>query len=83
MLRQSLLCTCAVLLLGLLPACSSSDKQDSETAADVPAAAAAGQAQPTVLDDQLKALDKAKSVEATLEQSKAATDKAIDDASGG
>lgn len=37
---------------------------------------------PTVIDDQLQALDKAKAVQATLDKDAAATDKAIKDSGG-
>ena len=83
MLRQTLQITCAVLFLCMLPACSSSSQQDSEAAVDESTDAPAVQKQPTVFDDQLKALDKAKAVEGTLQDGKEATDKAIDEASGG
>lgn len=83
MLRQSLPITCAVVMLCMLPACSSSSQQDEESVADESLDAPAVQRQPTVFDDQLQALDRARGVEATLEESKAATDKAIDEASGG
>ena len=73
----------AVLLSCLLPACTSSTSQDNEPLAEGSVDAAPAPKQKTVLDDQLKALDKAKTVEATLEDGKAAQDKAIDEASGG
>jgi hypothetical protein len=83
MLRQSLQIACAAAILCLLPACSSSTPADSESVADESADSATTQKQPTVLDDQLNALDKARAVEATLEDAKAARDKAMDEASGG
>ena len=83
MLRQTLQIACAILTLSLLSACSSSSQQDKESAVDESADAPAVQKQPTVFDDQLKALDKAKAVEGTLQDGKEATDKAIDEASGG
>ncbi len=83
MLRQTLQFTCAVALLLLLPACSSSSQPDSESVVDETVEDPAVQKQPTVFDEQLRALDKAKAVEATLEDGKAATDKAIDEDSGG
>lgn len=83
MLRQSLQIACVILTLSLLSACSSSSQQDTESAVDESADAPVVQKQPTVLDDQLKALDKAKAVEGTLQDGKEATDKAIDEASGG
>ena len=73
-----------VAALGLLAACSSS-APDADGARSEPSADAAEQPAkrpPTVLDDQLKALDKAKSVEATLKQEQADRDKAIEDAGG-
>ena len=60
-----------------LSACSSSDDAKPE------AQAAAAPPQKTVLDPQLKALQKAKDVQKTVDDQKAATDKAIDDDSGG
>ena len=83
MLRQSLQIICAALMLCMLPACSSSSQQGEESTVEESTEAPAAQRQPTVFDDQLKALDKAKAVEATLQDGKAATDKAIDEASGG
>ena len=83
MLRQTPQCICAILLSCLLPACTSSTSQDNEPLAEGSVDAAPAPKQKTVLDDQLKALDKAKTVEATLEDGKAAQDKAIDEASGG
>jgi uncharacterized lipoprotein len=83
MLRQSMQITCLVLMLCMLAACSSSSQPDKESTVDASMEPAAARQQPTVFDDQLKALDKAKAVEATLEDAKAATDKAIDEASGG
>ncbi|MBX3697329.1 MAG: hypothetical protein R3F08_00960 [Dokdonella sp.] len=84
MLRQSLRVAATVAALGLLAACSSS-APDADGARSEPSADAAEQPAkrpPTVLDDQLKALDKAKSVEATLKQEQADRDKAIEDAGG-
>lgn len=84
MLRQSLRVAATAAVLGLLAACSSSapdvDEAQSEPSAD--AAAQPAKRTATVLDDQLKALDKAKSVEATLKQEQADRDKAIEDAGG-
>ena len=39
--------------------------------------------QATILDDQLRALDKARSVEATVQDSKDRTDAALEEAEGG
>jgi hypothetical protein len=75
----------AVLVFGSLLACS---RPAPETADDVGAADDADrsdapvQRAPTVLDDQLKALDKARAVEATLQKEQANRDKAIEDAGG-
>ena len=62
-----------------LSACSSADKpppaadKSSTTATATPAPKPA-----TILDDQLKAIDKAKAVEAQLEKEKQAADRKID-----
>ncbi|SFN01281.1 hypothetical protein [Dokdonella immobilis] len=84
MLRQTLRVTAIAAALGLLAACSSSapdsNEAQSKPSADAPAQAAKRPA--TVFDDQLKALDKAKSVEGTLKQEQADRDKAIEDAGG-
>lgn len=83
MLRQTLSFTCTIVLLSLLSACSSSAQQDTEPVVDASAEPSSVQKRKTVFDDQLKALDKARAVEATLEEAKAARDKAIDEGSGG
>jgi hypothetical protein len=56
-------------------ACSSSDDAKPEAAAAAPP-------QKTVLDPQLKALQKAKDVQKTIDADKQAADKAIDDSGG-
>jgi uncharacterized protein YdaU (DUF1376 family) len=56
-------------------ACSSGDSSDA-------AKAEAAAPQKTVLDPQLKALQKAKDVQKTIDADKKATDKAIDDSGG-
>lgn len=58
---------------------TSSDEKAEATAA---AATPAKPAQKTVFDAQLKALQKAKDVQKTVDDSAKATDKAIDDAGG-
>ena len=64
-----------------LAACASKSP-DEEAAAQAAAQAQAAPAQKTVLDPQLKALQKAKDVQKTLEKDAKATDKAIDDSGG-
>lgn len=59
-------------------ACSS-HKADEEAARQMKAA---GTKQKTVLDDQLKALEKAKAVQQTVDDAAKAQQKAIDDAGG-
>ena len=85
MLRQTLQLAASLCAVTLLVACSShSSEADSGAAAspaDQPAAAEARK--PTVFDDQLKALDKAKSVEQTLQKAQADRDKKMDDQDGG
>lgn len=68
-----LLCACA------LGACSS--HKPTEEAAK-PAAETAPAKQKTVFDDQLKALDKAKAVQGTVDEATKQQEKAIDDAGG-
>jgi hypothetical protein len=58
-----------------LSACASSDDAAKTAAQDAPPPK-------TVLDPQLKALQKAKDVQKTVDQQKADTDKAIDDNGG-
>ena len=71
--RLSLLLACAV----LIAACSSgaNDEAAKPTAQAAPP-------QKTVLDPQLKALQKAKDVQKTVDDQAKATDKAIDDQGG-
>ena len=64
-----------IALMLAVSACSSSD--DAK-----PAAAATAPPQKTVLDPQLKALQKAKDVQKTIDADKQAADKAIDDSGG-
>ncbi len=66
-----------------LSACSSADKPPP--AADKSSTATTTTPAPkpaTILDNQLKAIDKAKGVEAQLEQEKQATDRKIDETEG-
>lgn len=69
------------LLLGIctLGACSSRQPDDEMPG---PQAQAAPAKQKTVLDEQLKALDKAKAVQGTVDDAAKAQQKAIDDAGG-
>lgn len=74
---------CAIVLGLGLAACSSGDPQSTaapDDAASKPAKPVAQQK--TFLDPQLKAIDKAKSVEQLLKKDAANTDKAIDDSGG-
>jgi len=64
-----------------LAACSGKTQEDADAAKPV-AAAAAQPAQKTVFDPQLKALQKAKDVQKTVDDAAKTTDKAIDDAGG-
>jgi hypothetical protein len=85
MLRQTLQLTACLFAANLLLACSSHDSDTASDTAEAPAdtPAAADQRTPTVFDDQLKALDKAKAVEETLKKAQADRDKQIDEQSGG
>ena len=75
MVRQSI----AVLITACcLVACS---REDAAAPAPPPAEAPAPRT-PTVFDDQLKALDKAKAVQDTVDKAAADRQKAIDDAGG-
>ncbi|MEO8459986.1 MAG: hypothetical protein ABI451_05605 [Dokdonella sp.] len=77
----------AILAVG---ACSPSPPPANQAAAvptaapvaPAPVAPAAATPQKTVLDDQLKALDRARAVQQQLEEEKAKTDKAIEDSGG-
>lgn len=71
MLRTLLLATAAALLV----ACSSKP-------ADPPVVAAPATRQPTVIDAQLKALDDAKKVQATVDEADRKRRKEIEDAGG-
>ena len=85
MVRQTLQLTAGLLAASLLLACSShgSDADEVQTDASGDQHPAAEARQPTVLDDQLKALDKARAVEETLKKAQADRDKQIDEQSGG
>jgi hypothetical protein len=61
----------------LCVSCSESNAPPQPTAAQTPPPA-----QQTVIDDQLKALEKAEAVQGTVDQQKKDTDKKIDDAGG-
>ncbi|MGH8173447.1 MAG: hypothetical protein ACREPX_09875 [Rhodanobacteraceae bacterium] len=78
MMRLLVLATAAV----ALAACGGSASDDSAEAAKPVAQAPAKPAQKTVFDDQLKALQKAKDVQKTVDDAAKATDKAIDDSGG-
>ena len=84
MLRQSLRCAAGLCAAMFLVACSSS-APDAAPAAQTPTdpAPPAEGRQPTVIDEQLKALDKAKAVEQELQKAQAERDKEIDAQSGG
>lgn len=62
----------------MLAACSGGGRDEAQAE---PAAAATAP-RPTVVDDQLKALEKAKAVGQQLEEEKARTDQAIEDQGG-
>lgn len=84
MARRMLKFAASLVALSLLGACTP-HSPDAETGAaatpaDPPAAAVR---KPTVFDDQLKALDKAKAVEEELRKAQAERDKQIDEQSGG
>ena len=85
MLRQTLQVAASLCSVIALVACSShsleSNADQAAAAVDEPANAEARK--PTVFDDQLKALDKAKAVEQTLQKAQAEHDKEIDEQSGG
>ena len=74
----------ALLLLtgALVLAACSSGASNGEAAADKPAAQAASAPQKTVIDPELKALQKAKDVQKTVDDQNDATGKAIDDQGG-
>lgn len=81
MLRQSLRSAVCILGLALLPACSAPPAETPDATVADPATAPVARPA-TVLDDQLKALDKARAVEQDLQEAKVARDKAIEDAGG-
>jgi hypothetical protein len=84
MLRQSLQFTACLLAVNLLLACSSHSPDASSDNPVAPADQPAAEARkPTVFDDQLKALDKAKAVEEDLRKAQAERDKQMDEQSGG
>jgi len=64
-----------------LAACSSGASNE-QASADKPAAQTANAPQKTVIDPQLKALQKAKDVQKTVDDQQQAADKAIDDQGG-
>ena len=72
----------AVPLLALLMLAACSSNKQAEPQAQVPAEAIAPARTPTVIDTQLRALDKAKSVQGTLDAQNKAANKAIEDAGG-
>ena len=85
MLRQSLQVAASLLAVIALAACSSHKSENStdktEAAVDQPATVTPRA--PTVFDDQLKALDKAKAVEQNLQKAQAERDKEMDEQGGG
>ncbi len=84
MVRQTLKFAASLFALSLLGACSShpsdADSHAAAPAADAPMPEAR---KPTIFDDQLKALDKAKAVEGDLIKAKEARDKAMDEQTDG
>ncbi len=85
MLRQTLQLAVSLLAVQLLLACSSHRDDSERASADAPVdpPAAVDARRPTVFDDQLKALDKAKAVEESLKKAQADRDRQIDEQSGG
>ena len=77
---RSMLAAASGLALITLAACSAS--KQAEPQAQVPAEATVPARTPTVIDSQLRALDKAKSVQGTLDAQNKAANKAIEDAGG-
>jgi glucose/arabinose dehydrogenase len=77
MLRVLLLLASACAIAG----CTGSSNDDAQ-AAKPAAQAQAAPAQPTMLDPQLKAIQKAKDVQKTVDDAAKATDKAVDDNGG-
>lgn len=82
MLRQTLRRAACIAGFGLLLGCSGPPAENPAADTGPAAEPAPAVRQPTVLDDQLKALDKARGVEQQLEKEKADRDKAIEDAGG-
>jgi hypothetical protein len=82
MVRQTLVAAAVAVFALALGACSSSPPPDAETSdgSTEVAAPESAPAQPTVFDDQLKALEKAKQVEETLQKAQDDRDKAMEDA---
>jgi hypothetical protein len=72
--------TIVLSVLCVLAGCASKSSEDEAAAAKAQAQAAPPPK--TFLDPQLKALQKAKDVQKTVDDSKQATDKAIDDGGG-
>ncbi|MEO7935116.1 MAG: hypothetical protein ABIR27_02555 [Dokdonella sp.] len=84
MVRQTLKFAASLFALSLLGACSShSSDADNQAAAPTANSPAPVARKPTVFDDQLKALDKAKAVEEDLKKAQAERDKQIDEQTGG
>jgi hypothetical protein len=85
MVRQTVRIAVAVMFALSLGACSSKSPEAdaAQDADDTVTATPAESATPTVLDEQMKAMQKAREVEETLQKAKDAQDKAIDEASGG
>ena len=73
MFRSILIAAC----VGVLGACSSEAPPTDTTVETTPAAP-----KPTVFDDQLKALEKAKAVEQQVQEAKEKADQAIEDQGG-
>jgi hypothetical protein len=74
-----------ILLVAMTALCGCASKSADDEAAEKAAAqaqAAPAPAQKTFMDPQLKALQKAKDVQKTLDKDAKATDKAIDDSGG-
>lgn len=78
-MMRPLVVTASLLALFVLAACSGRKAEDSGQTASAPSTAAR---QKTVIDDQLKALDKAKALEKQMQEDKEKSDRAIEDAGG-
>lgn len=83
MVRQIMKSLPAALIVCVLASCGSGKPDVQEEGAGDAQATPPAAAAPTVFDDQLKALEKAKQVEENLQDEKKARDEAIDEASGG